>query len=168
MSFKEAEYTFRINKPFVPLIMESDYMPDGWLGIILGARIYINFKKYSFKEAADRLLREINSVASICNTVKVNVSQTQSVIPNKLDHDISNLTNVANWTKDDVKNWLETSQINQEIVKILKDFDGEILKLFNQVKNESPEYFYQVISSKNKIDVLSVLIFIKEFNKIFK
>lgn len=28
----EAEYTFQLNKPFVPLIMQENYKPDGWLG----------------------------------------------------------------------------------------------------------------------------------------
>lgn len=28
----EAEYTFSLGKPFVPLIMQNNYKPDGWLG----------------------------------------------------------------------------------------------------------------------------------------
>lgn len=31
----EAEYTFSLGKPFVPLIMQENYKPDGWLGNFL-------------------------------------------------------------------------------------------------------------------------------------
>ncbi len=30
----EAEYTFQLGRPFVPLIMQDNYKPDGWLGKI--------------------------------------------------------------------------------------------------------------------------------------
>ncbi len=32
----EAEYAIRLQKPIIPLIMQEDYMPLGWLGIIIG------------------------------------------------------------------------------------------------------------------------------------
>ena len=38
----EAEYTFNIRKKYIPLIMQADYKPDGWLGLILG----ITYLKY--------------------------------------------------------------------------------------------------------------------------
>ena len=28
----EAEYTFQLGKPYIPLIMQENYKPDGWLG----------------------------------------------------------------------------------------------------------------------------------------
>ncbi len=27
----EAEYSFNLRKPIVPLIMQKDYIPDGWV-----------------------------------------------------------------------------------------------------------------------------------------
>ena len=38
----EAEYTIQKQKPLIPLIMQKSYRPDGWLGFILGSKIYIN------------------------------------------------------------------------------------------------------------------------------
>ena len=32
----EAEYAIKLQKPIIPLIMQEDYMPLGWLGIIIG------------------------------------------------------------------------------------------------------------------------------------
>ena len=28
----EAEYTFQLRKPYIPLMVEKGYKPDGWLG----------------------------------------------------------------------------------------------------------------------------------------
>ncbi len=56
----EAEYTFEQQKQFIPLMMQRHYKPDGWLGLLLGSKFYINFDgKYEFEEAYEMLLREL-------------------------------------------------------------------------------------------------------------
>jgi hypothetical protein len=43
----EAQYAFRINKPIIPLIMQQGYEKvSGWLGIIMGDRIFVNFSNF--------------------------------------------------------------------------------------------------------------------------
>ena len=32
----EAEYAFKLKKPLIPIRVEPNYEPDGWLGEILG------------------------------------------------------------------------------------------------------------------------------------
>jgi len=57
----EAEYTFQLKKAIVPLMMQRYYKPDGWLGILIGAKLYINFDgKYEFDVASEMLLKELN------------------------------------------------------------------------------------------------------------
>lgn len=42
--------------------MERDYEPRGWLGMILGAKLFFEFSgKYPFDQKAQELLKEINS-----------------------------------------------------------------------------------------------------------
>ena len=31
--------------------MKKDYVPDGWLGFILGTRLYVDFGSYEFEQA---------------------------------------------------------------------------------------------------------------------
>ena len=31
----------------IPLMMEPNYKPKGWLGLIMGTRLYYNFRAYS-------------------------------------------------------------------------------------------------------------------------
>ena len=42
----EAEYALKLQKPIIPLIMQQDYTPVGWLGAIIGQ---LNIEKISFK-----------------------------------------------------------------------------------------------------------------------
>ena len=40
-------------------MMQSKYKPDDWLGLMMGARVYIDFTKYEFQEAYKMLLNEL-------------------------------------------------------------------------------------------------------------
>lgn len=39
----EAKYASTIEKPIIPLMMETDYKPDGWLGILVSTKLYYKF-----------------------------------------------------------------------------------------------------------------------------
>ena len=59
----EAQYSFRLKKTIIPLVMQKGYHNvTGWLGIIMGVKIFIDFTKYPFEESVRRLKKEINSV----------------------------------------------------------------------------------------------------------
>ena len=57
----EAEYTFQLKKPILPLVLQRHYKADGWLGIMMGAKFYVNFDgKYEFEQAFSMLVRELD------------------------------------------------------------------------------------------------------------
>ena len=61
MFFTEAEYAFQRKKPVIPVMLQRKYKPDGWLGLIIGAKLYINFDgKYKFEEAMIMLQKELD------------------------------------------------------------------------------------------------------------
>ena len=62
----EAEYVFRLGKPFIPINLEYRYFPTGWLGIIIGARLYVDFSlhKHTLEVVFGRLDNEMNSILS--------------------------------------------------------------------------------------------------------
>ena len=61
-SLTEAEYAYQLKKRIIPLKMESGYQPDGWLGFILGSRLFFDFGgKYPFETKVDGLIKEIQS-----------------------------------------------------------------------------------------------------------
>lgn len=55
----EAEYAFNRKRRLLPLIVRRDYRPDGWLGFLIGSRIYIDFGRFDFDKACDKLINEI-------------------------------------------------------------------------------------------------------------
>ncbi len=58
----EAEYSFRLRKDIVPLLLQSGYVPDGWLGLMVGTRLYFDFTSDdNINKEMPRLLREIGS-----------------------------------------------------------------------------------------------------------
>ena len=63
---EEAEYAYARRKKIIPLMMEENYKPDGWLGILLGTKLWMNFKRDPYK-GIQELLKEISIVtAGIC------------------------------------------------------------------------------------------------------
>jgi hypothetical protein len=58
----EAEYAYRLKKPFVPILLQSKYKPDGWLGMLLGTRLYIDFTKNDFESNYKKLVKEIEGI----------------------------------------------------------------------------------------------------------
>jgi len=58
----EAEYACKKKKNFIPLKMEKDYNPDGWLDFILGVKMYVDFSgTYTFKSRIDDLLKRVRA-----------------------------------------------------------------------------------------------------------
>jgi hypothetical protein len=56
----EAEYAFKCKRRLLPLIMRPGYKPDGWLGFMIGSRIYVDFGRYDFETACEKLMTEIS------------------------------------------------------------------------------------------------------------
>ena len=60
--FVEAEYAFTQHKDIVPLMMESNYRPDGWLGIIIGSKLWIDFSRGQIiRDSVEKLKKELGN-----------------------------------------------------------------------------------------------------------
>jgi hypothetical protein len=69
LPFSEAKYTLALNKPYVPLKLQSKYRPRGWLGMLLNYKIYIDFADKPFTDSFNLLLNEINHILSKINKI---------------------------------------------------------------------------------------------------
>ena len=56
----EAEYGFNCKRILLPLIVRAGYKPDGWLGFMIGSRMYVDFGRFDFNTACEKLMTEIN------------------------------------------------------------------------------------------------------------
>ncbi len=58
----EAEYAFSLQKTIVPLVMQLNYKPDGWLGMIKGTKLFFEFSgKYEYEPKVNDLMKELGS-----------------------------------------------------------------------------------------------------------
>ena len=62
--FVEAKYTWKRQRPIVPLMMQRHYQPDGWLGIIVGDEFYVDFSKFEFDTAYKMLIEQLTPLLS--------------------------------------------------------------------------------------------------------
>ena len=58
----EAEYMYRLRKDIIPLVLEPGYVPDGWLGMLIGTKLFFDLSRpATFDVELDRLIQEIGS-----------------------------------------------------------------------------------------------------------
>ena len=73
--FPEAEYAYQRRKRMIPLMMERSYSPDGWLGIILGSKLWMDFRNEP-TVGIHQLIKEMSKVKGgmYWNTVELHVN----------------------------------------------------------------------------------------------
>ena len=53
-------------KKFIPLKMQMNYAPDGWLGALVGAKLFIEFSgKYTYEDKITELLDRIRQEVKV-------------------------------------------------------------------------------------------------------
>ncbi|XP_045181801.2 uncharacterized protein LOC123540650 [Mercenaria mercenaria] len=171
----EAEYAHERKKPIVPLKMELNYKPDGWLGLMLGSKLYIEFtKKYVFEERLKILFKEISRIskqdgenkpqAMVPILPKVDqpvtskpvdeVDSAPHVVANKEQTDvISSVEQIRQWSRDDVLEWLTRNDLRRQG---LEKLTGEEIALLVIMRMEASEHLYDCIRNDLKIKTLLV------------
>ncbi|CAG5115397.1 unnamed protein product [Candidula unifasciata] len=135
----EAEYAFCLQKPIVPLLMQYEYKPDGWLGILLGTKLFFNFSgKYPFEKKINELTKEIGSRGKfldnqsqdstdgpIIKTVIPALDKTPDAHPQHAFH---------------VKNWMQENNLTEFVN--LQFLTTEHLQFLKKVSLRAPEFYY--------------------------
>ncbi|ELU04075.1 hypothetical protein CAPTEDRAFT_225602 [Capitella teleta] len=58
----EAEYIYRLRKDIVPLLLQTGYDPDGWLGMMVGTKLYFDFSSRDrIGGSIQRLVKELGN-----------------------------------------------------------------------------------------------------------
>ncbi|KAK3782837.1 hypothetical protein RRG08_002468 [Elysia crispata] len=170
----EAEYTFQQRKPIIPLIMQNEYQPDGWLGLILGSKLYYDFSgKHSFESRMEGLLKAILTVAKratgdATDGVEQPLVATKAGVVNLTSPSVLmppvpighaptvarqsavtiNEQRIRSWNKEDVSTWLSKYKLDGSA---LNDLSGEEVVFMHNLKHEAPEFFYRCLDKKLKV-----------------
>lgn len=169
----EAQYAFRLRKPIIPLIMEAGFEDvRGWLGIIMGDKIFINFIKKKYEECIERLKGEISSYLNgnlIDNTTTAVVANTAKVIANNNPTlTAAKTNNVEAWSEDDVKQWFMTNSVDANIMEAILPCKGSILKQLFSMKQTASEFYFQALNKNKNVELKSMLDFNEKMDKLFQ
>ncbi|XP_041361800.1 uncharacterized protein LOC121377777 [Gigantopelta aegis] len=162
----EAEYAFQQRKRIIPLMLEQGYRPDGWLGMILGAKLFHDFSgKYPFEPKMTGLLKELAQLKSgksstvpsdVVDAPPIEVEQKKDVFrqPKPSDPHKIDVALIQTWTSKEVKAWLLTHSIQSEQLHRLA---GKEVAFLKNVKQEAPEFFYHTLRNDLGLKTLSSL-----------
>lgn len=176
----EAEYVFQTKKPFVPLLMQQDFQPTGWLGIILGSKIYIDFTKFDFAECMRRLKKELVVIYDqvynilLTNSKDVMTSSTTSSIISAPSPSIMNASwteeierGADRWAEENVNKWLDEKNFHSVIVDSVRPCDGKLLYSMYKMFESAPESFYASLNKNNAVNLRDLVYFSTELKQLF-
>ncbi|CAF4125103.1 unnamed protein product, partial [Rotaria sordida] len=148
----EAHYAFQQQRKIVPLILQKQYKPDGWLSFLIGHLLYVDFNQYEFSQAMKMLFKELK-VEDICETNAVPIRPkadaavrfpTLSVSSPKRSASPTFPQNILQWTQKQVQDWLLEHNLVQ-MSRLLMNHDGRSLIYLSQyMKNCQPQ---QILNS---------------------
>ncbi|KAK7481464.1 hypothetical protein BaRGS_00027315, partial [Batillaria attramentaria] len=166
----QGEYTFQLRKEYIPLMMQKKYRPDGWLGAILGAKLFFDFSgKYPFEKSMQGLLKELrgrgkstHSVDSMDEPDATPMTSEHAAVshagnPHRVVNGATSHT-AHNMSKDDVAHWLLGHQLDA-CVPLMAQLDGKLLWQLKRMKDEAPQFFFQLLDTKLKLSFVDILRF---------
>ncbi|CAF0943736.1 unnamed protein product [Rotaria sordida] len=163
----EAEYSVERNKASIPMLMQSGYKAAGWLGIINGSKLHIDFSQLSFDEAFILLRREIEAVRiALGADVYDRTSSTQNYNNNSITTMSSSWTStidVHEWSADDVIEWLNREKL-EIFQNSLSRFTGPTLWQLYKIKFDSATDYYRTVESLLPPTTSDRLFYILTFN----
>jgi hypothetical protein len=166
----EAEYTIQKRKPYVPIILQKSYRPDGWVGFLIGTKKYIDYTKYSFEECSSRLQKELKNIHdndTALSTVSKDTAAVKKDIENKSIASPSTTTISRSWSQEQVINYFKSKNINDSIIEILP-CDGMLLEHLYQVLEKAPEFFHSTLRADLKAGLIDILRFTFILKQLFK
>ncbi|XP_077985115.1 uncharacterized protein LOC144439756 [Glandiceps talaboti] len=135
----EGEYAFQQRKKIVPLMVEENYRPTGWLGAIVGTKFYIDFAKKTqpFGVCVQQLIKQL---ADDGKAIKVKKAVAKAVgdvgtVPDRP----STAHPCSDWTNQKVVEWLRSHDVK---CKALTQLTGEDIVFLQHMRAEAPEFFY--------------------------
>ncbi|CAF1274316.1 unnamed protein product [Adineta ricciae] len=149
----EAHYAFERGCRLIPIVIEPNYKPDGWLGIIVSGKIYVDFGNVEFHLAYEKLKNEINEQEHhdlIVSPVKPeDKDSTEPTVTYSESSDTSYQSIVAlpkcitEWTCDHVKLFFQRNGLSNTFLLLFPHIDGHRLLQLYEMCLSNRESMYQ-------------------------
>ena len=166
----EAEYAYQLRKDIIPLMMQRNYKADGWLGMLVGTKLWIGFQsKQIVDSSVGKLIKELRGRGRDVDTIDgpgealIRPSEASVVTAPPQQ----SMTNVSSWTNEDVKKWLTEIGLKHVCKKDISEFNGQTLIDLQELRGECPDYFYKCLEhTLNLKNMFHLLKFRKELDKL--
>jgi hypothetical protein len=143
---------------------------DGWLGFIIGDKIFVDFTKYSLDDSLKKLKTQIE--LNVYKKEEISKQELNASIPvltvEKMSFNNNNNNNnnkAIDWTNDQVEKWFMEKNL-PDVYNELKPIDGKLLHQLNQFQKFTPEFFYKSIAYDH-LSVVSVAKFASFLQELF-
>ena len=159
----EAEYTYKLGKDIIPLMMQRNYKPDGWLGMLLGTKFWIDFNsKHIVKTGVTKLIKELGGRGKdVVVTDGPSEPVVQAVQADIVATSPSSL-GVSTWTNEEVKQWFKEIGLEKVCKQDISVMNGQSLTDLQKLREECPEYFYRCLERDlNLTNMLDIFTFTK-------
>uniref|UniRef100_A0A2C9JLY3 TIR domain-containing protein n=1 Tax=Biomphalaria glabrata TaxID=6526 RepID=A0A2C9JLY3_BIOGL len=161
---------------------KKKYRPDGWLGAILGAKLFFDFTgKYPYEKPLQGLLKELRgrgktaqiqgnknpSVDEIDSNIEANhVTGSSSGRKNVLSSPTSNphnqITQISascvTMSNEHVEHWLVSKGL-QRLTSAFSQIDGELIWQLKAMRERAPEYFHTSLERQFGMTLIDILRF---------
>ena len=165
----EAEYAYQLRKDIIPLMMQRKYRGDGWLGMLVGTKLWFDFNsQQSIEPSVTKLIKELGCRGKdVDNTDEPSVTP---VAPEAQSGDVDTAPSspgVSTWTNEEVKQWFKEIGLEKVCNEDISEINGETLIDLQQLRLECPEYFYRCLERDlNLTRMVDIFKFRKELSKL--
>jgi hypothetical protein len=180
----EAEYAFNRKSKIIPLMVEKDYKPDGWLGFMAGSKLYVDFadkEDEEFDKAYELLIAEIKrqdaddnaenekakSAPDTSTATEPESAPEEPEPPPIQTRQYVSIGPATMWTEVHVNEFLSDNELNP-LLPICKSMDGETLLEFHEACQKTPSAMYPLINKSIEGEPVPLDIFFKFILKLKK
>ena len=159
----EAEYTYKLGKDIIPLMMQRNYKPDGWLGMLLGTKFWIDFhSKHIVKTGVTKLIKELGGRGKDVDVTDGPSEPVVQAVQADIVATSPSSLGVSTWTNEEVKQWFKEIGLEKVCKQDISGMNGQSLTDLQKLREECPEYFYRCLERDlNLTNMLDIFTFTK-------
>ena len=159
----EAEYTYKLGKDIIPLMMQRTYKPDGWLGMLVGTKFWIDFhSKHVIEQGVTKLIKELDGRGKDVDVADGPSKPVVQAVQADIVATSPSSPGVSTWTNEEVKQWFKEIGLEKVCKKNISGMNGQSLTNLQKLRDECPEYFYRCLERDLKLtNMLDIFTFTK-------
>ena len=159
----EAEYTYKLGKDIIPLMMQRNYKPDGWLGMLVGTKFWIDFQsKHVLEQSVTKVIKELGGRGKDVDVTDGPSKPVVQAVQADIVATSSSSPGVSTWTNEEVKQWFKEIGLEKVCKQDISGMNGQSLTDLQKLREECPEYFYRCLERDlNLTNMLDIFTFTK-------